>query len=78
MTRKGTHHFVAMITVDSLILDVSIDYFLHGASANYQQQQKTQGVVKENKEIIDLAPNLPINIVGYFSTVKQNLEYQFV
>lgn len=40
--------------------------------------KKTQGVVKENKEIIDLAPNLPINIVGYFSTVKQNLEYQFV
>ena len=65
-----------MVTVDSLILDVSIDYFLHSASANYQQ--KTQGVVKENKEIIDLAPNLHINKVGYFSTVKQNLEYQFV
>jgi hypothetical protein len=36
LTGKESHHSIAVVTVDSLILDVPIDLSLHIASVNYR------------------------------------------
>jgi hypothetical protein len=76
--RGESDHFVAVITVDSLILDIPINLSLHVHIILYKISTNETQIALKKIGNNHWPNNLSIDVVGYFCAIKQDIKHQFV